>query len=227
MKNAFTLCRDLEPEGTIRRTIHTTGCHGDPAREINHLEHVEVHVRLEAKYRGDINMILFSPMGMRSEILRVRPNDDNKQGIDFTFMTVMAWGENPTGDWTLEVRHRPPSDSHRLSDSGRLLSWNLTLYGTAREPTSLSGANLQEREPAKIKKAHTMNEVDLKHTITAEEQRSDHLAIRKEVEGGSNSPDVHAHKQRPANRRAQGDDQMEDLLAVLQDILDDDQRNEE
>jgi len=57
-------------------------------------------------------------------MLSRRPNDDNTQGIDFMFMTVRNWGENPSGTWTLEV-----SDTG-TSNGGMVHQWSLRLLGT-------------------------------------------------------------------------------------------------
>lgn len=36
-------------------------------------------------------------------MLSTRKNDNARGGIDFTFMTVHKWGENPSGDWEVKV----------------------------------------------------------------------------------------------------------------------------
>lgn len=36
-----------------------------------------------------------------------RPNDDSSASIQFTFMTVHSWMENPVGEWIIEVCDSP------------------------------------------------------------------------------------------------------------------------
>ena len=79
-------------------------------------------------------MVLVSPAGTRSNILSHRRLDNSSDGVDFTFMTVHHWGEDPAGTWTLEVKDHPrdgSASSHRRR--GHLRSWSLVLYGVAGE----------------------------------------------------------------------------------------------
>jgi len=100
-------------------------------------------VELEHEYRGDISMVLVSPAGTRSNILSHRRLDNSSDGIDFTFMTVHHWGEDPAGTWTLEVKDHsrdgsPSSNTENGAASshhrrGHLRTWSLVLYGVAGE----------------------------------------------------------------------------------------------
>ena len=56
-----------------------------------------------------------------SEILSQRKKDKNAD-IRFEFMTVRNWGENPAGEWTLEVINKG-------EDEGVLEEFYLELYG--------------------------------------------------------------------------------------------------
>lgn len=67
------------------------------------LEHVQLYVKLEHTRRGDVQIYLTSPSKTVSEMLSTRKNDNARGGIDFTFMTVHNWGENPSGDWEVKV----------------------------------------------------------------------------------------------------------------------------
>ena len=81
------------------------------SEEIHYLEHVIVkisvaipmnHVNLK---RGDLQIELTSPSGTLSVLLHPRPFDDKpSEYVDWPFMSVMFWGENPTGQWTLNIR---------------------------------------------------------------------------------------------------------------------------
>ncbi len=59
-----SVCREVEKGESIERKISYDGCTG-PLEKIDALEHVEVHVTLEAPRRGDVNMFLVSPAGTR------------------------------------------------------------------------------------------------------------------------------------------------------------------
>ena len=58
--------------------------------------------------------MFFLIFSLRSELLTRRPPDDSKDDIDFEFMTVHNWGENPAGIWIVEVCDNPGNSSdHR------------------------------------------------------------------------------------------------------------------
>jgi subtilisin-like proprotein convertase family protein len=61
-------------------------------------------VKLEHERRGDLTIGLVSPDGTKSILLSTRPLDDSRDGVDFTFMTVHHWGEDPVGTWTLNIQ---------------------------------------------------------------------------------------------------------------------------
>ena len=125
----FYICRHFTSRQSVIQTLTVGGCHGDPASVISHLEHVELHVNMSHPYRGDITIRLTSPHGTMSQILKPRKKDASEDGLDFTFMTVHKWGEDPRGSWTLNVTDvAPPTRSNHAT----LLSWSLTLYGCAQ-----------------------------------------------------------------------------------------------
>ena len=51
-------------------------------------------------------------------MLQPRDRDDSDEGIDFTFMTVHNWGEDPAGKWTLEICDNPGSDTPKKPNTG-------------------------------------------------------------------------------------------------------------
>ena len=80
--------------------------------EIEYIEHVVVTMTVTTSIgsRGDIRIELTSPSGTLSTLLSHRDNDVSSGGyIDWSFMSVMFWGENYTGDWTLTVMTRGPT----------------------------------------------------------------------------------------------------------------------
>ena len=79
---------------------------------IRYLEHVVVQMTVEtygSVNRGDLQIELTSPSGTLSVLLGLRPKDDVDRALergydDWPFMSVMFWGEDPAGEWTLTIR---------------------------------------------------------------------------------------------------------------------------
>ncbi len=86
------------------------------------VEHVEVHVVATHSRRGDIELVLESPHGTRSTLATQRPRDTNED-LNWTFGSVLHWGETSAGQWSLHFIDR------QSGQGGRLESWTLTLYG--------------------------------------------------------------------------------------------------
>ena len=121
--------RDIPSQGHTEDHIFVyDGCVNDDQTRIERLEHVQVSISVEHHRRGDIQISLISPSGTRSELLSPRSNDDSRESIHFTFMTVHSWMERPHGVWTLEVHNKPGSSGRRMTAS--LVQWSLRLYGT-------------------------------------------------------------------------------------------------
>jgi furin len=181
---------DIYPKKPINSTLEVTRCNAHTNSMIDHLEHVQVHVRLEHERRGDIKLVLVSPAGTRSSLLSRRPFDDSADGIDFTFMTVHHWGENPDGRWTLEIGDEPRNLSAVSFGQrrGRLLSWSLTLYGVAGERPNHRSSNVSmaSRRPPKSRPMTSSNAVgrDQAHQVgTAEvkELMAEEVASKESV----------------------------------------------
>ena len=84
--------------------------------------------------RGDISVNLTSPMGTTSTLLFPRFYDIvTLDGYDnWPFMSVLQWGENPRGTWTVSVIWNQFNGSVELSNIF------VTIYGVARTPESVS-----------------------------------------------------------------------------------------
>ena len=172
---------------TINQTLHTDGCIGDPDNSIDHLEHTQVHISLQHQKRGDLSINLYSPAGTRSEVLSIRPLDESTEGIEYTFMTVHNWGENPEGDWTLSVTdnsdqtgiYNVPGDHHKV---GTLQSWSLTLWGYAGKVDVDTSKKRLSQEMTVTEPAHEVEEEELEHIMATEERSSEQLHIEKTIE---------------------------------------------
>ena len=105
--------------------------------EIQYVEHVVVRMTIGITStrgkRGDIEIDLTSPNGTNSTLLRMRPLDDSTEGYDdWSFMSVMFWGENPNGDWTLTIRSMKNSTNITISGI------EFTFYGVSQVPEAVA-----------------------------------------------------------------------------------------
>ncbi|KAI9486635.1 MAG: peptidase S8/S53 domain-containing protein [Benjaminiella poitrasii] len=105
------------------------------AVSLSRLEHVTVTVSIEHQLRGDLEILLESPHGVSSQLASPRPHDKSNAGlIDWTFMTVKHWEENPVGNWTLRI-----IDGKNPEHRGQFIDWKLTFWGEATEDFQLKG----------------------------------------------------------------------------------------
>ncbi|KAI9497583.1 peptidase S8/S53 domain-containing protein [Zychaea mexicana] len=89
------------------------------------LEHITATVNIEHERRGDLVINLLSPNKVESELATMRPADRSADGIvNWKFMTVKHWEEDPIGEWSLLVYDVSHPDS-----KGNLFNWTLTLFG--------------------------------------------------------------------------------------------------
>ncbi|KAI9886400.1 MAG: hypothetical protein M1823_001789 [Watsoniomyces obsoletus] len=92
---------------------------------LERLEHVTVTMNVAHTQRGDLSVELRSPAGMVSHLSVARKNDKAKIGyVDWTFMTVVHWGETGIGNWTVIVK-----DTVVNKHQGSLTDWKMTLWG--------------------------------------------------------------------------------------------------
>ncbi|KZT71253.1 subtilisin-like protein [Daedalea quercina L-15889] len=93
------------------------------------LEHITVKVWITHTRRGDVEVELISPNGVRSILGARRYGDDATTGYPgWRFMTVKHWDENPLGTWTIRV-----SDQAKEDQSGVFLGWAMTLWGSVND----------------------------------------------------------------------------------------------
>ena len=102
---------------------------------ILYVEHVIVAMTMNATSgdRGDLRVELTSPSGTVSILLGHRDRDYGTRGYsDWQFMSVMFWGEDPTGEWTLNVTSRSPFTEASVSDV------SFQIYGVSSIPESVA-----------------------------------------------------------------------------------------
>ncbi|XP_022662983.1 furin-like protease 1, isoforms 1/1-X/2 isoform X4 [Varroa destructor] len=116
--------RAIPPKSTLLLHLYVE------CKNVKHIEHTISKISLQAVRRGDLHIYLTSPKGTKSTLLTMRPRDDSRQGFNqWPFMTVHNWGEDPNGNWTLEIHNEGA-----YLGKATLREWALILYGTAEDP---------------------------------------------------------------------------------------------
>ncbi|KAM4589490.1 proprotein convertase subtilisin/kexin type 7 [Fundulus diaphanus] len=106
------------------------------------LEHVAVTVTITHPCRGNVEIVLLCPSGMRSLIGAPRSIDRDPSGYqDWTFSTVRCWGERAEGQYTLKITDHKDAQSDQCAAVGVLKQWKLTLYGS-----SMTYSEVKERQ---------------------------------------------------------------------------------
>ncbi|XP_016951901.1 furin-like protease 2 isoform X4 [Drosophila biarmipes] len=129
---------DRKIEGAFGYTLAThmdvNGCAGT-INEVRYLEHVQCRITLRFFPRGNLRILLTSPMGTTSTLLFERPRDIVKSNFDdWPFLSVHFWGEKAEGRWTLQVIN---GGRRRVNQPGILSKWQLIFYGTSSQPMRL------------------------------------------------------------------------------------------
>lgn len=95
------------------------------------LEHVTVAVNIVHRRRGNVEVILTSPRGVRSVLAAPRQFDDASTGFPgWVFMSVKHWGEDPVGAWTLRVL-----DQQKNPRNGTFQNWAMGFWGECIDPS--------------------------------------------------------------------------------------------
>lgn len=77
---------------------------GGTLNEVRFLEHVQCKISLRFFPRGNLRILLTSPMGTTSTLLFERPRDVISSNFDdWPFLSVHYWGEKAEGRWHLQV----------------------------------------------------------------------------------------------------------------------------
>ncbi|KAF5909462.1 proprotein convertase subtilisin/kexin type 5-like, partial [Clarias magur] len=124
----------ISPDRVLRLVHKSLGCSGEPGRHVTYLEHVIVRLTITHPHRGDLSITLTSPLGTKSQLLAIRPNDGSPGAFTkWEFMTTHCWGESASGDWILEISDTP-SLRRNPGLQGKLEECSLVLYGTSEHP---------------------------------------------------------------------------------------------
>ncbi|RWS09190.1 Furin-like protease 1: isoforms 1/1-X/2 [Dinothrombium tinctorium] len=145
---------------------------------VRFLEHVQAKVTLSATRRGDIHIYLTSPAGTRSTLLAQRPMDTSRSGFqNWPFMSVHTWGEDPDGEWKLEVhndgRYYNAGGFPSLLGRAYLKEWTVVLYGTTENPDRRRNKSASTSfKPSKIA------ETSLSHSSSASTAKSSLSSVK-------------------------------------------------
>ncbi|KAF8865251.1 hypothetical protein BDZ45DRAFT_711244 [Acephala macrosclerotiorum] len=95
------------------------------AANLERLEHVTVTMNVDHTRRGDLSVELVSPDKVISHLAATRRLDTAREGYDdWTFMSVVHWGESGIGTWTIIVK-----DTIVNEYNGTFVDWHLKLWG--------------------------------------------------------------------------------------------------
>nr|XP_018904804.1 PREDICTED: furin-like protease 2 [Bemisia tabaci] len=128
--------RPIDPTygSSMTVTMDVNACLGT-LNEVQYVEHVQCKISLRFFPRGNLRILLTSPMGTTSTLLFERPRDIVSSNFDdWPFLSVHYWGEKAEGRWTLKIIN---GGSRRVNQPGILKKWQLIFYGTAVNPVRL------------------------------------------------------------------------------------------
>jgi len=119
----------IDGVATLKRSIdvsQTAAC-----VRIRYLEHVLLVLNLNFTLRRLIEVTLTSPLGTTSIMLRSGRRFDRGRTIqNLSLLSLHHWGENPNGEWDLQIRNTVPN----ASQNGFLFNFALQLFGTHNDP---------------------------------------------------------------------------------------------
>ncbi|KAH8899344.1 pheromone processing endoprotease KexB [Thozetella sp. PMI_491] len=96
---------------------------------LERLEHVTVTMNVAHGRRGDLSVDLVSPNKVVSHLSVARRLDNAAEGYDdWTFMSVVHWGESGIGTWTITVM-----DTKVNEFNGTFTDWHLKLWGESKD----------------------------------------------------------------------------------------------
>lgn len=88
------------------------------------IEHVVVKVNIQSNFRGVVGVKLTSPNKLVSKLTSYREYDDAKSGfVNWTFTSLLHWGEDPLGQWNLSVF------SYKKNKMIYFENWQLQFFG--------------------------------------------------------------------------------------------------
>ncbi|KAK8122327.1 subtilase [Apiospora sp. TS-2023a] len=133
---------------------------------LERIEHVTVTMNIDHDYRGDLSVDLISPDKVVSHLSATRKLDDSKEGYDdWTFMSVVHWGEKGAGTWTVVVR-----DTKVNAHKGVWVDWHLKLWGESIDPAKAKLLPMPTEEEDANHDAETTTQAATTTTLPADPQ---------------------------------------------------------
>lgn len=100
----------------------------EDVQDFKHLEHITVVIDADAKMRGFTEIDLIAPDGSVSHLAIPRKLDKRGGGFpNWKFMSVVHWGTQPVGEWTLKSRVTSNNNDFHLK------SWEFEIFGEKRD----------------------------------------------------------------------------------------------
>lgn len=131
---------------TLEFNMDVDAC-GGTLNDVRFLEHVQCKISLRFFPRGNLRILLTSPMGTTSTLLFERPRDVVSSNFDeWPFLSVHYWGEKAEGRWKLQIVN---SGNRHVNQPGVLKKWQLIFYGTSVNPIRLRPTNGARSTPWK------------------------------------------------------------------------------
>ncbi|XP_072380228.1 furin-like protease 2 isoform X2 [Diabrotica undecimpunctata] len=131
---------------SLNFNMEVDACSGT-LNDVRFLEHVQCKISLRFFPRGNLRILLTSPMGTTSTLLFERPRDVVSSNFDdWPFLSVHFWGEKAEGKWRLQIIN---SGNRHVNQPGVLKKWQLIFYGTSVNPVRLRPANGARSTPWK------------------------------------------------------------------------------
>ncbi|KAF9454583.1 hypothetical protein P691DRAFT_656065 [Macrolepiota fuliginosa MF-IS2] len=110
------------------------------SNNLEKLEHINIKVWIQHTRRGDVEVEIVSPNGIKSVLASQRQFDAATTGFPgWTFMSVKHWGEDPVGDWTIRVSDQNEPEKN----NGTFLGWNMVFWGSAVDPDKTRNFEVQ------------------------------------------------------------------------------------
>ncbi|XP_052778009.1 uncharacterized protein LOC128215359 [Mya arenaria] len=125
---------DIEVNGAVT-TGNITSSHLLGECTIKRLENIIVTIFFDTELVGNVEIVLESPTGTRSRLMRFQPLNQNPSSDFFEawdYRTVQFWGEDPAGTWNLYLIDKDGTEK-------QLESWRMSLNGAAAIPAGMLG----------------------------------------------------------------------------------------
>ncbi|KAG0258013.1 pheromone processing endoprotease [Mortierella polycephala] len=146
--------------------------------QLGTLEHITVTVNIQHERRGDVEVFLRSPNNVESKLGARRRFDTSVNGfVNWTFMTVKHWEEDPVGEWTLVVQ-----DRNNPKYSGTFVDWKIKFWGEVRK--QVANISTEPSMPKQPEEEQILNALPAKVNENDGDQGNDEGTTKDEGDEG-------------------------------------------